>query len=248
VKLEPKIAAALDGNPLSDDDASDAPAGTAVGDQFHGSEADRLVAAIGARIMSGELAPGSKITEADLAKYHGVSRSPLREALTRLEERDLIQRVRFSGTRVTAPTSQRLREIYQMRSVLEGLAARLMAATATEEQIALLRASIEQSRARAESQQFEAHRQIARERPNFHSMIAAFSGNMELYRFLSRDIWNFSLLTDHRRERTPDRIRRGIVEHTRILDAIEARDEELADILMKRHIVGAFEGFSEGPG
>jgi DNA-binding GntR family transcriptional regulator len=94
------------------------------GDDGFDSASERLLALIGAGIISGDLAPGEKLTEIGLSKRYGVSRAPLREALLRLEERQLIERMPFSGTRVASPSLRTLGELYEVRAVLEGLAAR----------------------------------------------------------------------------------------------------------------------------
>src|SRR5262249_47640047 len=111
-------------------------------DDIFDSASDRLFSLIRSGIISGDLAPGEKLTEASLAKRYGVSRAPLREALLRLEERQLIERVPFSGMRVASPSLRMLRELYEVRAVLEGLAARRAAALATPRDIAELRAAV----------------------------------------------------------------------------------------------------------
>ena len=87
------------------------------GDDRFNSASERLLALIGAGIISGDLAPGEKLTEIGLSKRYGVSRAPLREALLRLEERQLIVRMPFSGTRVASPSLRTLGELYEVRAV-----------------------------------------------------------------------------------------------------------------------------------
>ena len=100
------------------------------------------------RIVSGELSPGAKVTERELAQRYGVNRAPLREALLRLEERRLIERVPFSGTRVFQPSDRMLAELWDIREVLEGLAARRAAETATQAEIEELRRMASEGSAR----------------------------------------------------------------------------------------------------
>jgi DNA-binding GntR family transcriptional regulator len=206
------------------------------------SASERLLSLIGSGIIAGDLAPGEKLTETGLAKRYGVSRAPLREALLRLEERQLIERMPFSGTRVAAPSLRMLGELYEVRAVLEGLAARRAAAAATPAQIDELRAAVE-----------EGGRTVRDARPTlpqtgsptpqrFHTLIAEIAGSLELGRLLGREIWRFSIQIHRKWNRSPERLQASIREHEHILAAIEAADEELAELLMRRHIAAAYKG------
>ncbi|MGE8619755.1 MAG: GntR family transcriptional regulator, partial [Achromobacter spanius] len=89
---------------------------------------DHIFKKIQAAIVKGEIAPGSKISEPELARIHGVSRGPLREALHRLEGQKLLVRVPHAGARVVSLSPQELSELYEIRESLEGTACRLAAA------------------------------------------------------------------------------------------------------------------------
>ena len=78
-------------------------------------------------IVNGELAPGSKISEPELAKRFEVSRGPLREAIMRVEGLGLIERIPHVGARVITFSADKLLELYAVREALEGMAARLAA-------------------------------------------------------------------------------------------------------------------------
>lgn len=78
-------------------------------------------------ILDGRLPPGAPLGEAELAGQLGISRGPLREAINRLEGRRLVQRVAHVGVRVVCLSDWEVSEIFAMREVLEGLAARLAA-------------------------------------------------------------------------------------------------------------------------
>ncbi|MBL8692421.1 MAG: GntR family transcriptional regulator [Rhodospirillaceae bacterium] len=198
---------------------------------------EKVLERIGHSILSGEFEPGERLTETDLAQRFGVSRSPLREALLRLEERQLIERVPFSGMRVVSLDDRTVDELYEIRGALEGLACRRAAAVITPEQIAELRGVLAQ-RSRA----LKSTRGDARQQPtiqDFHILIARISGNRELERMLAGDIWHYMRAQYRRWARARERMDLGHAEHLRIVDALEARDGELAEILMRRHIVAS---------
>lgn len=87
-------------------------------------------------IVEGQLAPGSKISEPELAKQFQVSRGPLREALMRVEGLGLIERIPHIGARVIQLSPTKLVELYAVREALEGMAARLAARNITEIELA----------------------------------------------------------------------------------------------------------------
>ena len=83
--------------------------------------AEHIFRKIQSAIVKGEIAPGSKISEPELARIHGVSRGPLREALHRLEGQKLLVRVPHAGARVVSLSPKELAELYEIRESLEGL-------------------------------------------------------------------------------------------------------------------------------
>ena len=97
--------------------------------------ADRVFARLQDDIVRGEIPPGSKVSETELAGRYGVSRGPLREAIRRLESRKLLERVVHVGTRVASLSFDDLIEIYHVREALEGMAARLAAEHMSVEEV-----------------------------------------------------------------------------------------------------------------
>ena len=98
--------------------------------------ADQVFERLQQAIVEGDIPAGSKISEAALARNLGISRAPLREALTRLEACHLIERRPNIGARVVALSPRHLLEIYHIRESLEGLAARLASENMSNEDIA----------------------------------------------------------------------------------------------------------------
>lgn len=100
---------------------------------------DQVFRKIQMAIVSGEMAPGSKISEPELVRVYGVGRGPLREAIHRLEGQKLVERTAHVGARVVSLSNQQLLELYQIRENLEGLACRLAAQSIDKQQILNLR-------------------------------------------------------------------------------------------------------------
>ena len=93
---------------------------------------------IRAAIRAGTLAPGLRLTETDLAARFGVSRTPVRQAIARLEAEGLLTHAPRRGLTVTRPDHAQVVELYVMREILEGAAARLAAQHATETELAAM--------------------------------------------------------------------------------------------------------------
>src|SRR5262245_10478728 len=108
-----------------------------------GLSVQRLFARLVDAIINGRLAPGAKLNEPDLSRGFGVSRGPLREAIRRLEERQLVRCTPNSGARVIVHTPQEVIEAYEIREALEGMAARLAAVNMTDEERLDLRNAFE---------------------------------------------------------------------------------------------------------
>ncbi|MGV1847698.1 MULTISPECIES: GntR family transcriptional regulator [unclassified Rhizobium] len=201
--------------------------------------AEQVYQRLTAAILDGELAAGSKISEPALARAYGVSRGPLREALHRLQERKLITRSANQGPRVIKPSAQALLELFVVREALEGMAARMAALNATEAEIVALRAAVAGPTSVSDGAMETtdgAYEQLDRD---FHVAVANCSRNPMLIGLLCGEL--YPLLKLYRGTpvgHKPLRLR-AIDEHRRVVDAIADRDAELAEILMRRHILAA---------
>ncbi len=209
--------------------------------QDHVPASERVLERIGQSILTGELLPGTRLTETDLAQRFGVSRAPLREALLRLEERQLIERVPFSGMRVAPLGPRTIDELYEIREALEGLACRRAAAIITQEQIHELREFLSGRAVALRESRGSDVRQLPTIQ-DFHKMIARISGNRALERLLNGEIWNYLRAQYRRFARTQERVEIGLNEHMRIVDALEARDGDLVELLMRRHVAASRQG------
>ncbi|MCH1920852.1 GntR family transcriptional regulator [Shewanella sp. A3A] len=193
---------------------------------------EQILVRIQESIIKGELRPGSKINEQALAEKYGISRGPTREALQQLERQRLVVRIPHVGARVATLTIEELNDLYELRSTLEGMACELAAQRIDEQQLSQLWALLEQQEAdlaRGDSY-FQQEGDV-----DFHYQIIQASGNRHLQETLIGGLYH--LLRMYRYQCTSSsRPVRAIAEHRRIVEAIAARDAELAGLLMRRHI------------
>jgi DNA-binding GntR family transcriptional regulator len=200
----------------------------------NGTLAEQVFRRLSAAILAGELAPGAKISEPALAKQYGVSRGPLREALHRLQERKLITRSPNQGTRVVKPSAAVLAELFVVREALEGMAARLAAMSATDAEVARLRAAVTENGTRDVGAELD-----ERHDQDFHFSIAQCSRNPMLIELLCGELYPLLRLYRGQLPAVRPHGRRAVIEHERIVSAIEDRDPDLAELLMRRHIAAA---------
>ena len=104
---------------------------------------EQVFRSIQAAIICGDIAPGSKISEPELARTYGISRGPLREAIHRLEGQRLLVRVPHVGARVVALSHAELIELYEIRESLESMACRLAAQRMTLAEVDQLRSVLD---------------------------------------------------------------------------------------------------------
>ena len=177
--------------------------------------------------------PGDRLVESELADRFGVSRTPVREALQRLETQSLL--VRDGRSLIVASLDHnQMAELYVVRGELEGLAARLAARNATEEEVRLLRDMVE-----ADNALKDHPAALARANKRFHKQIHLASHNRFLVQQLDLVHRSMALMATTSLAVAG----RGAIaqqEHDRIVSAIEARDGDAADAALRAHISVAF--------
>lgn len=195
------------------------------------SVSDELVDAI----ISGELPPGAKLSEPELARRYDVSRGPLREAILRLEGMGLVTRQPNVGARVITLSVEDVRATFAVREALEGMAARLACANASPDELSALVALMT---AHEQEMAGSSDRHYARQEGNydFHSLILRASHNPQLAALLGKDLYPKIRMyrqqtSDHRGDP-----RQALREHQAITDALCNREPDLAELLMRRHI------------
>jgi DNA-binding GntR family transcriptional regulator len=183
-------------------------------------------------ILTGKYPVGSALTEQTISQDCGVSRTPARAALQRLEQEGLVKLVPNKGAIVVGISTHDLIDIYQMRMRVEGLAARLAASRLTEADKVRLSENVELAEfyiARGDAQKL---RDLD---SNFHEILYNASGSRMIEQTLTDlhhkiGVWRAKSLND------PVRVRESVAEHRAILDALFAGDSELADTLVSQHV------------
>ncbi len=186
-------------------------------------------------IERGDFQPGSRLVESELAELLGVSRTPVREALQRLETQGLLTRDGRSLI-VASLDHNQLAELYTVRSELEGLAARLAARHATEEEIRVLQGMVADDRKLLGGDP----RALSRANKRFHKLIHLASHNRFLVQQLDL-VYRSMVLMATTSFAAQGRDTVAIAEHDMIVKAIAARDGEVAHLALKLHISKAYE-------
>jgi DNA-binding GntR family transcriptional regulator len=183
-------------------------------------------------IRSGTLLPGARLRETDLAARLGISRTPVREAIRQLEADGLVIHMPRQGATIRALDYAEVIELYEMRAVLEGTAARLAARSASDVELAELAALNAELAATATSQ-------LAQElNRQFHMMLLDAARNRFLIKSISALqktllILGPTTLTDSTRAAD------AVAEHASVLRALSSRDEAAAEAAMRTHISAA---------
>lgn len=199
------------------------------------SLADRLFLTLRSEIVEGHMAAGSKISEPELARRFDASRGSLREALMRLESLGLLERRVNVGARVVDLTERGLLELYDVREALEGMACRLAAQNRTEDDVVELRQMLARHEQQEELQAGTAYYQPEGDF-DFHFRIVQASNNDLLIDTLCNRLYYRVRMYRYQLGMASPRAHRAFREHSHIIEAIEAGDGELAEILMRRHI------------
>lgn len=186
-------------------------------------------------IDRGRYPPGARLVETELAERFGVSRTPIREALGRLETQGVVQHDGRRGLVVASLDHNQLGELYEVRAVVEGLAARLAARHAAPEEKTLLRRLVEESRTLVNDGE-----SLRDNNRRFHRQIHLASHNRFLNSMLEGIRRTMALLTGVSLA-DPIRGAETVEEHDAIVKAIERRDEDEADHAARRHISRAYE-------
>ena len=194
----------------------------------------RIYEIITEQILTGKLAPGTRLTEEDVARQLGVSRTPVREAMKSLAKDELVELLPRKGMYVKKLELQDVAEIYDIRAVLEELAVTLATPRIPQAIIDALRAGAETSREEITLGRKEESQAFDRE---LHRCIAEHSGNRRLAATIESlgNMVNFFRTTVI--ARADEQIMQALEEHMVIIEAMAVRDTAAAAKAMKEHIL-----------
>ena len=185
-------------------------------------------------ILNGELVPGQRLMEISLANKLGVSRTPVREAIKRLEQEGLVVIVQRKGAEVAGISGSQLRDVLEVRLALEELAGELACLRITEEDIEFLRSMNQVFLKQINNPNVQVS-EIAKADVEFHSVIYNSTNNMRLIQMVndfSQQMYRYRL--EHIKELKDRNIL--ALEHEDIIAAVSARDVAWTREAIRRHI------------
>lgn len=201
---------------------------------------DEVYNTIYAQLMSQKILPGSRISIDNLARELGVSQTPIREALSRLEAQGLVVKTHLIGFSAASQMDRgRFDQLYELRLLLEPFAARRAATLITDEQFEGLKRLADEMSAAGQGK--VSYSDFARLDEQFHDQIALASGNdlvQETLANLHIHMHLFRLFHHQHAASTAN------TEHADILDALAAHDADRAEAAMRAHIQRSYDRFS----
>jgi len=184
-------------------------------------------------ILSGLLSPEERLTEEHLAEMLGVSRTPVREALYKLESEGLIQQLETRGFIVSGDSKEEVEELFEIRAVLEGYALRITSARITEESLQQLSESIKKAEVALKAHQIN---EVFKWNTRFHDTLhERVSDKVRLYRMIvdmRKQVLRYRKETLQSREGAE----RTLDGHRKILLALRLKDPDLCERAMREHI------------
>lgn len=183
-------------------------------------------------IRSGQLQPGTRLTETELAERLAISRTPVREAIRRLEADGLVTHEPRVGAMIRRLEYAEVMELYEMRSVLEGTAARMASRSASEVEIAELAAINDSMAAAVDPLQLAALNQ------RFHLTLIDAARNRYLVKAV-QSVHKTMLILGPTTLEEAGRAQAAVAEHAAVLSALSARDWAAAEAAMRRHMDAA---------
>jgi DNA-binding GntR family transcriptional regulator len=193
-------------------------------------------------IIEGTFPPGSRITEQEIASKVEVSRTPVREAMRRLQAEGLLEFAPHQSPMVRAWSDADAEEIFELRTLLEAYAAERAAGHATEDEIARIRALAEAQQAEVEDQRIGYLERIADLNEQFHKTLYAAAGSERLRSILG-SLADAPLVFEVFRDYSQDELHRSARHHLEIALAIKAGDGDWAASVMRSHVRAARQTF-----
>ena len=214
------------------DQQADRPTGVFSGRHDRRKVTDWVYEEVRRAIIDLRLQPGEPLREAVMADQLGVSKTPVREALARLEQEGLVETTSFKGAVVSGYSPEDLLEIYELRELLEGAAARAASAAISDEMLERLEALVASSRELRDRGDLD---ELADLLSEFDAIVYEQVSNQRI-RALIENMKAHLARIGRLTTGIPGRIEASVEEHARIVDAIRDRDADEAERLMRVHI------------
>ena len=195
---------------------------------------EQVTTALRGMIIAGDVLPGAPLSEVTLAETFGVSRTPVREALKQLQTEGLIEIRSRVGTFVTKPTRRDITELFEMKMVLEGAAARLLAARGDVPELRAMQANVVASERAIAAGDVEEYVPLVHE---FHELLITGADNRKLaahYRILMNQLAYNRLVRTSLSQ--PGRACQSESEHQRVVNLLLAKDGDGAERLTRDHV------------
>lgn len=202
-----------------------------------GTSADVAYSVLRSAINGGLLAPGERLFANDLAEVMGFSRTPVREALRKLEAQDLIRLLPRGGLVVREMSEQELLEIYAIREALEGTAARFAAENMSALDLTEIRNLINEMGVALDRSDIERFRTLILA---VHRALARASRNGRLFKMID-ELQEVIIRTGVSTLRVPGRAEEALAVHRELLAALESRNGPLAEEIVRKYRRGTFE-------
>lgn len=196
----------------------------------HQTLREKILETIREAILKGNLKPGEKVAEPELAERFGISRTPIREAFRQLESEGYLTVIPRKGAVVTALSERDVQEFYAIKSILEGYAASLAAGKLTDKELEKLDAVNEKLRHLAQDGDVKTFYRIHNE---FHEIFLKAADNNKLYELIHQLGLKFNRLRMASLS-VNGRMEISVEEHDKLLDAFRRKDGNAAEDLVKK--------------
>jgi DNA-binding GntR family transcriptional regulator len=197
----------------------------------HQTLREQIVSSLRDSIIKGELNPGQKLTEPELAEKLGISRTPIREAFRQLESEGFLTVIPRRGAVVSRITKKEIVDFYELKSLLESYAARIAAEQITEKGIEKLKRINEQLTVLAEKGDVEA---FFWKNDEFHNTFISYCGNEKLLEFREHMVQRFMRFRLGALS-VPGRLMDSVRQHRTIISALSEKDGSLAEAVVLEH-------------
>ena len=194
---------------------------------------ERVYESLRSAILAGRHDPGERLAEEHLAERLKVSRTPVREALHKLESEGLIRPLETRGFIVSRETKDEVEELFELRSVLEGYALRIICRKASDDLLKELGRLIQKAENALREKRID---EVFKWNTQFHDTLHGLVTEKRRLHRLLVDMRKYVLMYRRDTLESPDGAREAVEGHKRIVMALELRDQDLCERMMRRHI------------